>query len=281
MASVWVSGTGTDIGKTVASLALCSWAAHQKASKLHYLKPVQCGTYPLGNGERGGDANWVDSRMPTELIARSGSETGKTAWNWDVGMEFPQPASPHYAARLSELSKPSEGTETESYVTKVQSKIVQAQEKGFDTNTRVVIEGAGGMAVPFDDQGTTLLDLLPTEMEGILVCAPTLGTLNHSLLSIEYAKSKGLSIAGFLTVEATPPASDEGDTGTEYESPAFLEGLRLDNIQTLEKLGGIPHFGHLPYVSTLASPSAANLLDNVQQLWEGWTPAFTEWWNKQ
>ena len=70
-----------------------------------------------------------------------------------------------------------------------------------ETNNNLIVEGAGGLLVPINEDGDYLSDLiLNFEMEVILVSKNYLGSINHTLLSITYLQSKGISIKGIVIV---------------------------------------------------------------------------------
>ena len=69
------------------------------------------------------------------------------------------------------------------------------------TNNNLIVEGAGGLLVPINEDGNYLSDIIvKLGMEVILVSKNYLGSINHTLLSIEYLKSKSISIKGIIIV---------------------------------------------------------------------------------
>ncbi len=77
------------------------------------------------------------------------------------------------------------------------------------TNNTLIIEGAGGIMVPLNDLELVIDLAKKFEAEVILVSRNYLGSINHTLLSIEYLKSKNLPIAGILFNDDTHPESEE------------------------------------------------------------------------
>ncbi|MET0401282.1 MAG: dethiobiotin synthase, partial [Cystobacter sp.] len=100
------------------------------------------------------------------------------------------------------------------------------------SNDLVIIEGAGGLLVRFDEEGGTILDvaaLLKAPM--IVVARAGLGTLNHTALSLEALAARGLPVAAVLLSRSTP-ARDP----SERDNAAFLaerHGVRV--------LGPVPY----------------------------------------
>ena len=69
------------------------------------------------------------------------------------------------------------------------------------TNNNLIVEGAGGLLVPINEDGDYLSDIIvKLGMEIILVSKNYLGSINHTLLSMSYLKSNGMSIKGIIIV---------------------------------------------------------------------------------
>jgi dethiobiotin synthetase len=160
MKRIFVTGIGTDIGKTVVSAVLV------EALKADYWKPVQTGSF--------------FSRDTVE-VKRIISNT-KTQFHPE-SYSLKQPMSPHAAAEL-------EGVEIE-----------MDQINLPDTTNHLVIEGAGGLMVPLN-RNYFMIDLIQKfDAEVILVVKNYLGSINHTLLSIDVLKSRGLKIMGIIINE--------------------------------------------------------------------------------
>lgn len=161
-----VTGTGTDVGKTVATAALAVCASGRVA----VVKPAQTG---VADGA-GGDL--------AEVTRMSGvRDTFEFA-------RYPDPLSPHHAALMS--SRPALGfAETAQRVDDLDTE--------FDT---VLVEGAGGLLVPFDsDEGWTLIDLAHhLNAPLVVVTQPGLGTLNHTTLTVNRIEEENLELAGIV-----------------------------------------------------------------------------------
>ncbi len=169
-----VTGTGTDVGKTVVTAAVATLAPGRVA----VLKPAQTGVGP----DEPGDLAEVERRVPgvpTRELAR-----------------YPQPLAPATAARRA--GRPPvrpEGAAT-------------AASELADDHDLVLVEGAGGIAVRFDDDGGTLADVAAKLAAPVLVVATAgLGTLNHSELTVAELRRRGLTCVG-VVVGAWPAAPD-------------------------------------------------------------------------
>jgi dethiobiotin synthetase len=167
-----ITGTGTGVGKTVATAAIAALAS-AAGQAVAVVKPAQTGV-------RAGNA--VSDIPDTDTVARlSGiTDTHELA-------RYPDPLSPEAAARVSGLP-PLDMTAAAGYITKL------AAERDL-----VLVEGAGGLLVRYDPAGTTLADLAVTLAAPVLVVAAAgLGTLNHTALTREALAVRDLQAAGIV-----------------------------------------------------------------------------------
>jgi len=207
---LFITGTGTDVGKTALSLAVLLWAKHRGLNAA-YLKPVQCGNFPFGNPPReGGDADWIRTL--------SG---GMPAY---VTCALPLAASPHLAAeREGILIDP--------------ARLRREAETHAAARDLLILEGAGGAAVPLDRRGSNLAGLArDLGAPALIACAPGLGTLHHTSATVAWLRQAGVGLAGFSFCRRAP---DE-------------EPLEEDNRRTLGELLGLPFFGTLPFSTALS-----------------------------
>jgi dethiobiotin synthetase len=162
-----ITGTGTGVGKTIATAALTS-AARQACVDVAVCKPVQTGT------EAGDD----DLAEVTRL-------TGLTKV---VGLaRYPQPLAPLAAAEQAGKSLPTRNNVL---------KLIRALDR---PGQLTLVEGAGGLLVELADAGVTLRDLAADLGAAVLVVATAeLGTLNHAALTVESLAAHELSCAGLV-----------------------------------------------------------------------------------
>jgi dethiobiotin synthetase len=161
-----VTGTGTDVGKTVATAALAACMSGRVA----VVKPAQTG---VRDGEAG------DLAEVTRLSG--GTDTYEFA-------RYPDPLSPHHAALMS--NRPALNfAETAQRIDDLDTE--------YDT---VLVEGAGGLLVPFDsDERWTLIDLAHhLNAPLVVVTQPGLGTLNHTTLTVDRIREESLELAGII-----------------------------------------------------------------------------------
>ncbi len=172
-----MTGTGTGVGKTVVTAAVAALAA-ARGSRVAVVKPAQTG---------------VAAAEPGDL-----DDVRRLAGITDLHehARFPDPLSPAAAARRAGLS-PLDLLTSERLVREL-----------ADTRDLVLVEGAGGLLVRYDDEGATIADLARDLAADVLVTVdPALGTLNHTALTLEAMAHRGLRLAG-VVVGAWPPEPD-------------------------------------------------------------------------
>ena len=136
-----------------------------EALNADYWKPIQSG-----------DLHYTDTDKVKELV------NGKTILHPEA-YRLNNPLSPHVSAKLDNISISLDSFQLPK------------------TNNKLIVEGAGGLLVPINEDGDYLSDLIvKLGMEIILVSKNYLGSINHTLLSIEYLKSKDISIKGIIIV---------------------------------------------------------------------------------
>ncbi|MFE7382875.1 dethiobiotin synthase [Streptomyces zhihengii] len=177
MAVIVVTGTGTEIGKTVVTAAVAALAVAGGRS-VAVLKPAQTGVAP---GEPGDTA---------EVVRLAGAVTAAEL------ARFPEPLAPATAARRAGLAP-------------VGPERIAAAARDLEAeHDLVLIEGAGGLLVRFDDDGSTLADVAVLLGAPVLVVVPAgLGTLNTTALTAEALRARGLAPLG-VVIGSWPAAPD-------------------------------------------------------------------------
>jgi len=153
---LFITGIGTDVGKTVASAIIT------QALEADYWKPIQTG-----------DLNYSDTQKVKSFISNNKSQFHLNAY------ALKTPASPHYAAALDDL-------------TIELNKIIEPK-----TSNHLVIEGAGGVLVPINEKDY-VVDIIRKDYKVIMVSRHYLGSINHTLLTFEALKNRGIAIAGII-----------------------------------------------------------------------------------
>jgi len=150
---LFVTGIGTDVGKTIVSAILT------EALEADYWKPIQAGELVTG-----------DSHTISNLISNSKTTIHPNAYALQT------PMSPHAAAAIDGVT------------------IDLRRIKTPKTKNNLVIEGAGGLLVPLNDT-ETILDLIQPDYKVIVVSRHYLGSINHTLMTIQLLQQKGFDIA--------------------------------------------------------------------------------------
>lgn len=143
-----------------------------QALEADYWKPIQAGEVDFG-----------DKHKVQSLVENKKSKI------WDNSYILQTPASPHYAAAVDGIS------------------IDLAQIKEPKTKNHLVIEGAGGILVPINET-QTVLDLVQPDYQVIVVSRHYLGSINHTLLTVEALRNRKLKIAGIIFSGDENPATE-------------------------------------------------------------------------
>jgi dethiobiotin synthetase len=199
-----VTGTGTGVGKSVLAAAVCA-ALTDRGERVAAFKPAVTGL-----DEDPGD--WLPDHELLAYCASAGQTPEQVAPH-----RYGPPLSPHLAAELAgERIEPAALTAA-----------ARAAAEGADA---LICEGVGGLLVPLTP-GYLVRDLaLDLELPVLVAAHPGLGTINHSLLTVEAARAAGLLVAA---VVITPWP----------ERPGRAE---LSNRETVERLGEVPVAGLSP-----------------------------------
>jgi dethiobiotin synthase len=171
---IFVTGTDTDIGKTTVSALLLAALREQGVAR-RYFKPVQTG----------GDSDTATVARLAELEAHVIVAPVFT---------FPEPISPHRAAAahgavigLGDIREAWEAARGEAFT---------------------VVEGAGGLLVPLNDRDSVRELVAALGLPVVIVASTRLGTINHTLLTVEAARAGGLTVVGVVLNGASDPGLD-------------------------------------------------------------------------
>ncbi|MEV0189793.1 dethiobiotin synthase [Kitasatospora purpeofusca] len=205
---LFVTGTGTEVGKTVTTAAVTA-SALRAGLRVAVLKPGQTGVAP----EEPGDADEVRRLAGPAAPAPDALTLRELA-------RYPEPLAPDTAARRSGLP---------CLAPEDVAKEVAALAERHDL---VLVEGAGGLLVRYDEQGRTLADQaravrelgLPAEV--LLVATAGLGTLNTTALTAEALAARGLPLLG-VVVGAWPDSPGLADRCNLADLPRAAAGAPL------------------------------------------------------
>lgn len=199
---IFVTGTDTGVGKTIVTASI-AWNIAQAGKFVGVMKPVQTGTVVSG---------------PTDIEFVQKALGPESSLEISCPYTFPDPISPLVASMISG---------ERIYIDRIKDSF----KKLSAANDTVIVEGAGGILVPILEDyfmSDLALDLgLPL----IVVSRPDLGTINHTLLTLEYAKKKGIEVMGIVI------SNFPWDPGIpEQTNPELLLSLTGENI-----LGVLPN----------------------------------------
>ncbi len=217
-AGLFFTGTDTGVGKTVVTAAVARLLRRQ-GRPVAVCKPVATGAVEGPGGWRSEDT--------CQLAAAAGLEAEMdrvTPW------AFPEPAAPPVAARAHGVGLTLDAL----------AGAVRAWQR---PGAVVLVEGVGGLLCPLTER-ETVADLAGVlGMPLVVVCRRSLGTLNHTLLTLEVARTRGLPVAGLVVNETAPPS-----------------GLaEATNVEELKRRGGVPLLAVVPYQPPPAAPDPAAL----------------------
>ena len=198
---IFITGTGTDVGKTYIS-ALIVKKMREAGFNCGYFKPVISGVTEMCGHLMDSDANYViqTANIPAE-------PENCVSYYWQEAV------SPHLAAKRKNQ---------EIDIDKIKYDFAQINKK-YDY---LLIEGAGGITCPLkinSEEKYLLKDLIwELGLSVIIIADAGLGTINSTLLTVDYARANGIEIEGIIL--------------NNYESDNFMH---WDNLEQIERLTGI------------------------------------------
>ncbi len=219
--SLFVTGTDTGVGKTVAACAIVR-GMRAAGIDVGVMKPIETGVGPEG-----------------PLDAQALLKASKCSDSLDLvcPQRFALPAAPTVAAQA-------EGRDV------TLEPLDDAFEQLQARHDAVVVEGAGGLLVPAA-RGVSMADLAQRwQLPLVVVARASLGTINHSRLTIEAAQARGLEILGLVISHATGPLSDA-------DRANLGELLDAPGVPLLGELDPRPEGGHVLSHPALGSESPA------------------------
>jgi dethiobiotin synthetase len=200
----FITGIGTDVGKTIASAILV------EALKADYWKPIQAG-----------DLEYSDTHKTRALVSN------KESCFFEESYRLKHAMSPHAAAQKEGVN-----------ISLDNFKVPQ-------TDKNLIIEGAGGLLVPLNKEHCVLDLIEQTQAKVILVSKHYLGSINHTLLSIESLKSRNIPIHGILF---------NGEENTDTES-------------IILSMTGIPYLGRIVPLQEVNKSSVLQQANNLKKQW--------------
>jgi dethiobiotin synthetase len=205
MRGVFVTGTGTEVGKTVVAAAIAN-TARRSGDRIAVFKPAVSGLvdYPLA------PETWASApRLPDHALLRLAA--GSTQGDDEVApYRYGPPVSPHLAAELA-------GERIEPDLLRGAA-LAATQDADL-----LVCEGVGGFLVPLTPAYLVRDLACDLRLPVVIVAEAVLGTINHTLLTIESVRTAGLEVAS-VVLNRWP------------EDPSAIE---RSNLETIERLGRV------------------------------------------
>ncbi len=215
MRGCFITGTGTGVGKTVLAAAIVA-ALRASGVAVTALKPIVTG---LDQGHDQTEGDWPPDH---ELLARvAGCAPEQVAL---IG--YGPAVSPHLAAELA--GEPIDPAALEALIRSAAG----AGDSAAGGRRVVVIEGVGGILVPLAGRYGVRELAAKLALPLVIAASPGLGTINHTLLTLEAARSAGLQIAGVVLL---PWPADPGP-------------VERSNRETIERLGAVA-VATLPFIA--------------------------------
>ena len=196
MRGVFVAGTDTGVGKTILAAVVCA-ALAARGEKVAAFKPTVTGF------DEEAPEGWARDHELLASVASAGQSADDVAPH-----RYGPPVSPHYAAELA-----GEQIEPNELLAKARNAAEHAD--------ALVCEGVGGLLVPLTP-GYLIRDLaLDLGLPLVIAARPGLGTINHTLLTLEAARTAGLDVRGVVM------------------TPWSREPIEQSNRETVELIGNV------------------------------------------
>lgn len=225
---LFVTGTDTDAGKTVATAALLR-ALLRRGVRARAVKPVQTGVADSGFA---GDAS-LYAEAAGEGAASKGMPSAVTL------ERFRLPVSPHLAAAR-------EGRRLDA------AALAAGVREVCPDGAFALVEGAGGAFVPLNEDASMLDLMTALNLPVLVVVGNKLGAINHALLTLHAVRDRGLSVAALICDAVTPRSSSSSSSSvSDALEDEARELLLRDNVDVLRRQSGTV-VRELPFCPALA-----------------------------
>ena len=203
----FITGTDTGVGKTLVAGGIAALFKN-KGTNVGVMKPIATGCKRVDNNLVSDDAVFLKSIAEVE-----------DEYALINPVNFEQPLAPSIAARLSN--------------TKIDiEKVRTSYDILCERHDYMIVEGIGGLLVPIDEYYFVVDMAEEMELPVIVVCSPTLGTINHTLLTVSYARQHGLDVKGIIINESA-------------ENCDIV--VKDTNTDEIKRLTGLPIIGTIPF----------------------------------
>lgn len=218
--ALMITGTDTGVGKTLLGCALAA-AAKARGIRVGVMKPAETGCAAAHGELAPADAQALVCAASTELSLAL-----------VCPYRYPSPLAPACAAEVDGLPAPDP------------DKIERCFGEIAEQSALVIVEGAGGIAVPITWRFNYADLVLRLGLEVVLVVGNRLGCLNATILSVHYAKARNLNLRGYVLNDIEPAATAAAKT----------------NAESLKRLVDVPYLGRIRHQQPVDAAILAALL---------------------
>ena len=220
---IFITGTDTGVGKTFVAAGLLRAFKEMRISVCP-MKPVESGC-----GMRKG------ALIPEDAVTLLKASAVNESLDAINPYRLKHPLAPAVAAEI-------EG------VTISRKKIISSCKYLSKKYDLIIVEGAGGIMVPVYKKYLFLDLIKDMALPGIIIARPGLGTINHTLLTIDAARNRGLQVIGIII-----NYSAETKSGLSEKTNPYV----------IEKLGGIPLLGNVRYMEGPCGRRAQKVFNHI------------------
>ncbi len=203
----FITGTDTGVGKTLVAGGLAA-LYKRKGLNVGVMKPIATGCNKVNNRLVSDDAIFLKSLGEVE-----------DEYELINPVSLEQSLAPTVAARLSNTKIDME-------------KVNTAYDILHERHDSLIVEGIGGLLVPINEYYFAVDLANEMELPLIVVCRPTLGTINHTLLTVSYAREHGLDVKGIIINDSTGTCDNV---------------VMKTNIDEIKRLTDLPILGTIPF----------------------------------
>ncbi len=225
MNGFFITGTDTGIGKTVVTACLTALFKSQDMD-VGVMKPIETGVDPVCSSSANSDAKFL-------MESSSSTDTEEEVCPY----RFKTPASPYQAAQIA-------GTQIQPSTILEKFKVLQSR------HSMMMVEGIGGLLVPITYKYSVADLALKIGLPLIIVSRFRVGTLNHTLLTINAAQQYGLKIKGIILNQL-----EDG----------VLNDVEIKQGELIEEFSGIPILGTFPYLEDVSSEGIKESLPSISK----------------
>ncbi|MCY9527882.1 dethiobiotin synthase [Paenibacillus sp. cl6col] len=227
---LFISSTGTGIGKTIVTAGIGVYCREICQRRIRIWKPVQSGV-TLGDPE----ADSYRLRMGSGLLETPEEEI--------VTWTLPDPLAPWMAFERAGVPF-------------AFGRLLEEGRRRQEDGSFLLVEGAGGIAVPFSAEYTMADAARELGTPVLLVASPGLGTVSHTVTAVQYARERGIT-----------------DIAVVFSGPRSLADEReiAENARMIEAMAGVPVCGIVPWLMQPADAQAVEM-----EAWVAWREQWLE-----